>query len=317
MGSRRSSSGERLSARSEGGTFSTHAVTVARSPLLQSAGHGSLVETASGEWFLAHLARRPRCNGRSILGRETCLQRVEWTGEGWLRMAHGDSSPRELIGAPGLPDSPWPEEPARDDFSSPLLRSCYHSLRIPLDDTLMSLTERPGFLRLKGRESIGSRFRQALVARRLTTFRSSAATCVEFEPASFQQLAGIAAFYSTQSFYYLHISRDEKAGKLIGIMRCERGVISFPLEAGIPAEGCPRVHLGIDIDHERIRFRCSRDGGRWDTVGPEMDASILTDEHAQPFGFTGAFFALCCQDLSGRGRHADFDFLEVMGQDGD
>ncbi len=64
----------------EGGTFATHAVSVARSatiqgpfevmpgnPLLtsahdpsldqQSAGHGSLVETQDGEWVLAHLVR--------------------------------------------------------------------------------------------------------------------------------------------------------------------------------------------------------------------------------------------------------------------
>jgi xylan 1,4-beta-xylosidase len=43
-----------------------------------------------------------------------------------------------------------------------------------------------------------------------------------------------------------------------------------------------------------------------------MDASILSDEHAVPCGFTGAFVALCCQDLSGRSRPADFDFLEYV-----
>ncbi|WP_449288690.1 glycoside hydrolase family 43 protein [Marinicrinis sediminis] len=83
----------------EGGTGYDHAVTVARSrhlfgpydtdpdnPVLtaagspelslQRAGHASLVETAGGEWYLAHLCGRPlpgtrRCN----LGRETAIQR--------------------------------------------------------------------------------------------------------------------------------------------------------------------------------------------------------------------------------------------------
>ena len=80
----------------------------------------------------------------------------------------------------------------------------------------MSLTERPGFLRLKGRESILSNFRQALVARRIAAFRVSAVTCVRFEPQSFQQLAGIAAFYSTDSFYYLYVSRAAHAAKCLG-----------------------------------------------------------------------------------------------------
>jgi xylan 1,4-beta-xylosidase len=28
------------------------------------------------------------------------------------------------------------------------------------------------------------------------------------------------------------------------------------------------------------------------------------------WGFTGAFLGICCQDLSGRRRHADFDWFE-------
>ncbi|OYW83404.1 MAG: hypothetical protein B7Z26_00630, partial [Asticcacaulis sp. 32-58-5] len=86
----------------------------------------------------------------------------------------------------------------------------------------MSLSERPGFLRLKGGESILSSFRQALVARRIASFRISAETCVEFEPESFQQLAGIAAFYNTEGFYYLYISSADHTSKCLAIMRCER-----------------------------------------------------------------------------------------------
>jgi xylan 1,4-beta-xylosidase len=319
----------------EGGTFTTHAASVARSrgirgpyevmpgnPLitsvhdpanvLQSAGHGSLVETRKGEWVLAHLCRRPQAKGRSVLGRETCLQAVEWSADGWPRLKQGGQAPSLLFPAPDLPPHVWEAEPSRDDFLGPQLRPCYHSLRVPLDDSLMSLTERPGFLRLKGRESILSNFRQALVARRIAAFTVSATTCVEFEPSTFQQLAGIAAFYSTESFSYLYISRAVHAAKCLGIMRCERGVLCYPVEKEIPVEGWKRVFLGFDMDHERLSFRYSPDGSTWLRIGAEMDASILSDEHAIPCGFTGAFVALCCQDLSGAGHHADFDFLEYV-----
>jgi xylan 1,4-beta-xylosidase len=319
----------------EGGTFATHAVSVARStalagpyevmpgnPLLtsahdpdlalQSAGHGSLVETQSGEWVMAYLCRRPRVKGRSVLGRETCLQSVEWDQDGWPRLKHGGRSPVLTCDVPDLPGREWEQDPPLDDFQGPVLRACYHSLRVPLDDSLMSLTERPGFLRLKGRESILSNFRQALVARRIAAFKVAAATCVEFEPSSFQQLAGLAAFYSTESFYYLYISRAAHASKCLGIMRCERGGLSFPVEKEYPVEGWNRVFLGFDLDRERLSFRYSQDGKTWNPIGWEMDSSILSDEHAIPCGFTGAFVALCCQDLSGRGLHADFDFLSYV-----
>jgi xylan 1,4-beta-xylosidase len=319
----------------EGGTFTTHAVTVARAarlqgpyevmpgnPLLtsandptlalQSAGHGSLVETPGGEWILAHLSRRPLVRGRSVLGRETSLQSIAWTPEGWPRLSDGGRSPSENFSGPDLPCREWDPEPERDDFQSPVLRSCYQSLRIPLDASLMSLAERPGFLRLKGRESIVSNFRQALVARRIGAFRAAAATCVQFEPVSFQQLAGIAAFYNTDSFYYLYVSRAAHAAKCLGLMRCERGVLSWPVEKEVPVEGWNEIFLGFDLDYERLSFRYSRDGATWARIGWEMDASILSDEHAVPCGFTGAFVALCCQDLTGAGLHADFDFLEYV-----
>ena len=319
----------------EGGTFATHAVTIARSaslegpyevmpgnPLLtsaddpglalQSAGHGSLVETQGGEWYLAHLARRPRVRGRSLLGRETALQRVEWTAEGWPCLAGGGHSPLETVPGPRLPPKEWEPVPARDDFNEPRLRSCYQSLRVPLDSSLMSLTERPGYLRLKGAESILSHFRQSLVARRITDFHARVATCLEFEPDSFQNLAGLAAFYSTDSFLYLYVTRAPHASKCLGMMKCERGSLSFPVEKELPLDGWKRIFLGFELDNERLRFLYSRDGVTWSRVGWEMDASILSDEHAVPCGFTGAFVALCCQDLSGSGRHADFDFLEYV-----
>ena len=59
---------------------------------LQKAGHGSLVETPTGKWYVAHLCARPLGPAhRSVLGRETALQQVEWTDDGWLRLTTGDT----------------------------------------------------------------------------------------------------------------------------------------------------------------------------------------------------------------------------------
>src|SRR5690606_13326650 len=134
---------------------------------LQSAGHGCFVENADGSWLFAHLCRRP-LNGRSILGRETALQNIEWR-DGWPRLASGGQEPLETAEVPNLPLRPWPETPARDDFTSTELAVIWQSPRVAFAD-IGSLTDRPGFLRLYGRESICSLYEQALVARRQQAF---------------------------------------------------------------------------------------------------------------------------------------------------
>ncbi|WP_411345877.1 glycoside hydrolase family 43 protein [Paenibacillus sp. WLX1005] len=107
----------------EGGTGTGHAVTVARSrhltgsyevdphnPMmtssgnaewpLQCAGHGSLVETPAGEWYMAHLCTRPLDGQYAILGRETAIQQVYWDEQGWLRLSSGGKLPQLAVPAP-------------------------------------------------------------------------------------------------------------------------------------------------------------------------------------------------------------------------
>jgi len=317
----------------EGGTFTTHAETVARArsltgpyelmpgnPLissigdpanpLQSAGHGQLVETVAGDWYLAHLCRRPIVKGRSVLGRETALQKVVWDADGWPRLAHGGVLPALEVPGPGLPANPWPQVPAREDFDTPTLDPEWQSLRLPFVEDRISLTDRRGWLRLKGHESIVSRFDQVLVGRRQTAFHITASTALEFAPESFQHTAGLVAFYSTDNFYYLFVTRTEHAALAIGLMACERGVISYPVEKEFDITGTSLIYLRVEIDMARVRFYRSPDGKEWFPVGGELDASILSDEHAVPCGFTGNFVGMACQDLSGHGKAADFDWFE-------
>ena len=316
----------------EGGTFTTHASTVARSrkiggpyevmpqnPMitsardprlrLQSAGHGSLVQHKDGSWALAHLCRRPLSNGRSILGRETALQNLEWK-DGWPRLASGGDVPLDTFDVPDLPLHPWPEAPSRDDFDSATLSIEWQAPRVAIDEEMASLSARGGYLRVYGRESLASPFEQSLVAKRQKAFHIEASTCVEFEPENFQQMAGLVAFYSTDSFYYLFLSRAPHSKRCLGLMRCERGSVSYPIEKEYPLDEWSRVCLRLVIENDRIRFFYSRDGEVWTAAGWEHDASILSDEHAVPCGFTGNFVGLACQDLSGARKHADFDWFE-------
>jgi xylan 1,4-beta-xylosidase len=316
----------------EGGTFVDHAETVARSrsvtgpyeempgnPLLSAAGdpgnplhssgHGCLVETPAGEWYMAHLCRRPIVNGRSMLGRETAIQKIVWDADGWPRLAQG-VLPAVEVPDPGLGSQPFPETPTRDEFDEPRLAAQWQNLRLPLDEAHYSLTERPGHLRLKGRESIISTHDQTLVARRQRAFHIQASTVVEFAPDSFQQMAGLVAFYNTENFYYLFVTTTDHARLAIGLMSGDRGKVGHPIEKVVDVSSLDRVYLRLEIDMARLRFSHSSDGVDWVAVGDELDASVLSDEYGVPWAFTGNFVGMACQDLTGSGQSADFDWFE-------
>ena len=122
------------------------------------------------------------------------------------------------VTAPGLPAHPTPRSSTREDFDSLELPIDFQWLRSPWPAELFSLSERPGHLRLYGRETIGSTFRQALVARRQQSHCFSASTLMEFEPEHYQQAAGLVCYYGASKFHYLFVSHDEKMGRYVRVM---------------------------------------------------------------------------------------------------
>lgn len=316
----------------EGGTEYRHAVTLARSrqiegpyevcprnpiltswqaegAVLQKAGHGSLVETPGGEWYLAHLCGRPIDGKHCILGRETALQKVRWTEDGWLELEQGGRTPEVEVAAPGGWDGGVAEEERwTGNFAPGKLDRHFQALRRPIRAEWASLEARMGWLRLYGEEPTVSRFRQSLLARRVQSLAVEVATGLEFDPPTFQQMAGLIAYYDTQNHYYLRISREDEGGRGLNVIVCDAGVTRMGLgkDLELPPEG--EIHLGLELARGRIQFRYSVDGENWTPVGPGWPAHILSDDY-QKLGFTGAFVGMCCQDLAG-GRHpADFRYF--------
>ncbi len=314
----------------EGGTGYEHAVSMARSTslfgpyevdprnpmltsvndsglLLQKAGHASLVETHTNEWYLAHLCGRPVKERYCILGRETSLQRVFWTEDGWLRVDGGDNTPKENIQSPSIPVHPVSSVAIKDEFDDINLNIHLNTLRIPAVSSWISLEERPGYLRLKGMESLSSTHRQSLVARRLQSFYVEVETEVEFEPEHFQQMAGLVIYYDTKDHVYLHITHDEDLGKSLGIIQTKAGVYDELVENKIPVSGS--VKLKASIEREQLQFYYSLKGKEWLKIGPLIDICHLSDEFGDYIRFTGTFVGVCVQDLSGEKKHADFDYF--------
>ncbi len=322
----------------EGGTAWGHAVTMARAraidgpydlhpdvhvltarhrpdAALQRAGHADLVDTPDGVTYMVYLCGRPLPNrGRCTLGRETAIQKMVWGKDGWLRTIAGDGLPRVAIDSPRGAIESTTDAPVREHFDSTALPLDFQWLRSPSPGELFSLTDRAGWLRLYGRETVGSLFRQALVARRQQSHCYSASTLIEFEPRHFQQMAGLICYYNGSKFHYLYVSTDDLVGKHVRVMSAlpdqpQTDAFSAPVQI---APNAP-IELRVEVDYERLRFGF-RVGEGWTWIPQQFDASILSDEATAPGlpNFTGAFVGVACQDLSGAGCPADFDWFEYV-----
>jgi xylan 1,4-beta-xylosidase len=332
----------------EGGTGYTHAMTLARCRHLQGpyevdpqgylltakdhpelelqrSGHGSLFDTPNGENYLVHLCGRPLKEVRRCPhGRETGLQKTHWTEDGWLRLegATGDGLPALMVKAPDIEAQPWPEQSSCHEFDSGTLPGEFQWLRTPYPETFMSLDERPGFLSLKGKSSLGNWFEQALIARRQEAFCFTAETRLEFDPTNFQQSAGLVCYYNARKFHYLYISVDESGRRFVDIMSClgdGTGEASYLLSVAggdtassdigieLPKQGA--VWLRCEVDNAALTFCWSLDGQLWQKIPVTLDYSVISDEagDGESASFTGAFVGMCCQDISGADLNADFD----------
>jgi xylan 1,4-beta-xylosidase len=316
----------------EGGTEYNHAVTMARSEsiegpyqthpenpvltsagnpelALQKAGHGSLVETPDGDWYMAHLCSRPIDGKHCILGRETALQKCIWGKDGWLYLSSGDSSPSIETSAPTESLTESTQEMDWDgQFNQKDLDIHFQSLRQPKTEDWLSLTERPGWLRLTGGEPTTSLFRQSMIARRVQEFQIQAETAIDFNPINFKQMAGLIAYYDTDNHYYCRISHTKNLGRTLNVIQTRIGE-SYELlttEIPLPAEGI--IHLRVHLDYMDIGFDYSLDGEVWQQVIRKLPSIILSDDF-HTLSFTGAFVGICAQDQVQKSIPAYFKYF--------
>jgi len=337
----------------EGGTFYNHAMTVARSKNidgpyvcdpqgyllttkdnpdlpLQRNGHGDLVDTPDGGSYLVHLCGRPLSGERRCpLGRETSLQKTQWSEDGWVRLvgATGDGLPAIEVEAPDLSAHPWPQVSERCHFDNDKLPIDFQWLRTPHPERLMSLRARTGHLRLIGRESIGSLYEHSLIARRQQAFVFRAQTSLDFQPSNFQQSAGLVCYYNSHKFHYCYISVDDEGKRYVDIMSCLGDpslILTYPLREGqltatssnehfsLPTGG--NIFLKAEVAHHSLMFYFSIDEKTWTQLPINLDYSVISDEAGEGGGanFTGAFVGMCCQDISGQECVADFDYFDYQ-----
>lgn len=292
---------------------------------LQKPGHASWVETPGGEHYLAHLCARPILPElRCTLGRETALQKAFWTADGWLRLADGGKLPRLEVPEPRETAASNPSACGTEDFDGPWN---IHLVSPRRDRRLFASTEeRPGRLRLHGRQTLCSLDTTALVARRLGSLRAAASAAMEFDPPDFRCCAGLAAYYDNMNYRLLRVTRREEGGpRLLDLLALVNGVrTEYPCGAIPDGE----LRMGLAVWDRELRFYAAEGNGapleaprgepvgpqegagEWRSAGPAFDVSELSDEFCKYGEFTGTFVGLACVDARSRDAYADFDWFD-------
>ena len=131
---------------------------------------------------------------------------------------------------PGLPHPVSTTYKEVETFEGDGLNINFQTLRIPFTDTIGSLKESPGHLRLYGRESLTSLFTQSFVARRWQSLNFEAETALKYTPENFQQAAGLVNYYNTENWTALQVSFNEEKGRVLELTSCDNFGFSAHLE---------------------------------------------------------------------------------------
>ena len=283
--------------------------------ILQKSGHGSYIENELGEVYLVHLTSRPFVPElRCTLGRETAMQKMKWTEDGWLRMADGSNLAKEYFEPSKLPEVPVKQIPDFDDFDDETLGIQYYAPRI-MPQRFIDLKSRPGYLRMRGQESRTSLNKVSILARKLTSVHATITTKMEFNPEVHQHSAGLIMYYDNMNYINLRKYYSETLGQnALSIIHLENGEKTEFLNTRIPVDDVP-IYLRLHINGRKSFFEWSYDGKDYLAIGKVFDTTKFSDEYCKYGEFTGTFVGITCADRVKHQHYADFDFFEYIADE--
>lgn len=269
----------------EGGTGPGHRITVARSrelkgnyepcpynPIMrqmdekagiQRCGHGKPVCTQNGEWYMVYLCGRRIGEGYSILGRETALDPITWTADGWP-IVNDLKGPSVLQKMPNLPirkekDQEIQDQEAGETAENTFANGLPGEFMTPRPPEKDAIRFENGELLLKG-----SRYPLASVQARNILVRRQSAFCFRAEAEltvpdlKEGQEAGITCYYDENTWVCCYLS---KAGENLTVQVKEhigKEDICHPekiLPGNLVRE---QFILGVETEYLHRRFYCGK-----------------------------------------------------------
>ncbi|MDG2523968.1 family 43 glycosylhydrolase [Stenotrophomonas sp. HITSZ_GD] len=226
-----------------------------------SRGHASLVEGPAGDWWMVYHAYE---NGMRTLGRQTLLEPIEWTPDGWFRARGGDLSeplPKPAGGKRGPNGVALSDDFSRDRFG---VQWGFHDPR-PSDAARLQRHDGALWLVAAGTSPVDSAPLTCGVPDRAYEVEITLAPEADAE-------AGLLLFYNHKAFVGLGFTADT-------IRTYQYAEELVWARAPRPA-GPVRVRIGNN--ENVVTFHYSFDGGRtWRLHGTRMEVSGL---HHNVFG---------------------------------
>ncbi|HHU71751.1 MAG TPA: glycoside hydrolase family 43 protein [Clostridiales bacterium] len=322
----------------EGGTAHEHAITIASSPNVTgpfegykcnpilthrhlgknypivNVGHGDLVETQNGDWYMVALASRPYGGYYRNLGRETFLVPVEWE-DGWPVVNPGKGIIEDTVECPDLPLFTAEVIPEKEDFDDTKLPLRFLHLRNP-NPLSYNLSERQSHLRMYlAPERITGLVSPTYVGIRQTGMSFLLETKMEFAPASMYEEAGLVLLQSNEFHYRLVVTIREDKNVLL-LIKCYEGneevLAQMPVEEATDDDNSLR--LRVVAEGQDLKFAVSYDGKSYQVIKAGVDGRMLSTDVAS--GFVGNTLGLyCSSNLTETDNYADFDWLIYRNMD--
>lgn len=289
----------------EGGTGPGHRITVSRSrdlfgiyepcpynPIMRQedmtapimrCGHGKPVQTQNGEWFMVYLCARMIDGAYSVLGRETALDPITWTMDGWP-IVNNLRGPSTLQKKPNLPAHPFVA--SDDDWNT---SKEWVSPRPPVSGGI-NVTAK-GIILTASKASLSTMYARNLFLRRQTHFDFSFQASLKLPELNLHQHTGVTCYYDENTYLVFAITLHENQYVLQVLEHID---VEDKISLQTPLLTSPS-HITFKVVTQGLKrsFSYMLDDGEEITLGVLENVNYLCDEGLQKGKrFTGAMFGI-------------------------
>lgn len=289
-------------------------------------GHGDLVQTQEGEWYMALLGIRPyereiedyeryqprkwirtpdrNKNAQFNLGREVFLVPIAWDYDGWPLVDNHNGMVNLEERRPELPYFRPPHHSGVDNFEEKVLDMIW-CMRRPVQNPFYSLTVRPGYLRMElSHVRLEDMDTPAMLVRRQQHYNFQAALAMEFEPLRDGEEAGLV-LTQNERFSFLLVKEMKKGRVMLNCYRLVNGVRELLRSV---ETGPGRLYLTVEGTEGSYDFYYGMRERQKTALALGEDGSILSTLVAD--GFVGTYLGMYASaGHKASHNHADFDWF--------
>ena len=269
---------------------------------------GTIFDTPEGEWYGFIF------QDRDGLGRAPMLMPCTWV-DGWPMLGDKDGKVPERMQKP-LQGEPVKGITKSDDFKEGKLGLHWQWNHNPVDDA-WSLSERPGYLRLKTNKVVESIYTaRNTITQRMEGPQSTATVCIDLKGMKDGDVAGFSAFNSDAAVLGVSMKDGAKTLTLteesVRLHPHNKEVLDVKkkVAAEVPLKK-DRIWLRIDADfrpgetRDIAKLWYSLDGKEWNRIGEDYRMRF----DWQRF-FMGTKFAIFNYATEEAGGHVDVDYFD-------